>query len=411
MTLKLKKMTDSSSVKNVGLYIHIPWCVRKCPYCDFNSHEQKIGIEKSMQEQQYIDALLLDLDSEIHFLTQQNIPDFIIDSIFFGGGTPSIFSAESINAIMAGVRNKLSVSADAEVTLEANPGASDQARFAGYRKAGINRLSIGVQSLDDNKLKTLGRIHSHQQALSAYSDARDAGFTNINLDMMFALPSQTLLEAQQDLQGLIDLQPEHISYYQLTLEPNTLFHANPPTLPDEDLAADMQIQGQNLLAEAGYQQYEVSAYAQPNRQAQHNLHYWHFDDYLGIGAGAHGKWTNQGEAESTIIRRWKHKQPKQYMQSLSSKGTAVANTESISADKQLFEFMLNRLRLLSPVIWHELEQKIPLYDENLKNKLHSILEQLENQQLAYSLENGFALTNKGQSFLNTVLLNFLPEEQ
>lgn len=316
----------------LSLYLHFPWCVRKCPYCDFNSHP----LRGEVPEQDYVDALLRDLDYELAARPESRA----LTSIFMGGGTPSLFSGEAMTRLLREVRTRLRFASDIEITLEANPGTVDEAHFHDYRAAGINRLSIGVQSLDAEHLKRLGRIHNPAQAQQAVVISRKAGFDNLNLDMMFALPQQSLMEAEADIRALMALNPEHISYYQLTLEPNTEFAARPPDLPDNDLAWDMQQQGQALLAAAGYAQYEVSAYAKLGRQAQHNLNYWRFGDYLGIGAGAHGKRTANGQVQ----RLARHKHPKTYQ---AQAGTAVALAEdrTIPAAELPFEFAMNALRL------------------------------------------------------------------
>lgn len=316
----------------LSLYLHFPWCVRKCPYCDFNSH----ALRGEVPEDDYIDALLRDLDFELA-LQAESRP---LLSIFMGGGTPSLFSGRAMKRVLGEVQQRLAFAPDIEITLESNPGTVDEAHFAGYREAGINRLSIGVQSLDADRLKALGRIHDPAQARRAVEIARRSGFANINLDMMYSLPQQTLEQAKTDLQGLIDLAPDHISYYQLTLEPNTEFAARPPVLPDDDTAWAMQEQGQQLLAAHGYAQYEVSAYAQAGRQSQHNLNYWRFGDYLGIGAGAHGKRTRAGE----VRRRARQKHPRLYQEQAGS--AQVAQEDRVIAGHELpFEYLLNALRL------------------------------------------------------------------
>ena len=275
----------------LSLYIHIPWCVRKCPYCDFNSH----AVREEIAEVAYIDALLADLEQALPLIWGRSIR-----SIFIGGGTPSLFSAQSIERLLTGIRSRLTVAPQAEITLEANPGTFEQARFAGFLAAGVNRLSLGVQSLNDDALAALGRIHSSEQARQAFQCARDVGFRRINVDLMFALPKQQQAQALDDLQQVIALQPEHISWYQLTLEPNTAFYHQPPPLPADDACADMQLVGQALLARAGFAQYEVSAYSRANEQSQHNMNYWLFGDYLGIGAGAHSKITDM--AAQQVLR-------------------------------------------------------------------------------------------------------------
>lgn len=317
----------------LSLYLHFPWCVRKCPYCDFNSH----GLRGEIPEADYVAALIRDLEHEL--ATQPETRP--VSSIFMGGGTPSLFSGAAIAAVLEAFAARLRFAPDIEITLEANPGTVDAAHFRAYRAAGVNRLSIGVQSLNPAQLKRLGRIHGHDDAVDAVRIARAAGFDNLNLDLMFALPEQTPAEAEADLAEAIALAPEHLSYYQLTLEPNTEFAARPPALPDDDAAWTMQLAGQDRLAAAGYAQYEVSAYAQPGRQSRHNRNYWQFGDYLGIGAGAHGKRTR---ADGGIVRRARHKLPRSY---LAAAGTAAAiqDEREIGVAERPFEFAMNALRL------------------------------------------------------------------
>ncbi len=316
----------------LGLYIHLPWCAQKCPYCDFNSH-QYIDFDESA----YVSALIEDLLLDLPLVWGRSI-----SSIFIGGGTPSLFSASAIQQLLSELRACLNFNPGIEITIEANPGSADEAHFEGYLNAGINRLSIGVQSFDNASLKALGRIHDSQQALSAYDKARRVGFQNINLDLMFALPGQTLQLAEADLFQAIRLQPEHISHYQLTIEPNTLFYQKvPKQIPDDDLSWEMQQHCQALLAQQGYQQYEISAYARPDRYSRHNMNYWQFGDYLGIGAGAHGKITLP--AENRVIRRQRQRQPQKYLQSIGSE--RISQQQDLSAQDLIFEFMLNALRL------------------------------------------------------------------
>lgn len=320
----------------LSLYVHLPWCVRKCPYCDFNSHEFKGGTPPF---DAYVDALLADLDQDLPLVWGRTV-----HSVFFGGGTPSLFPAPAIERILQGAASRLRFAPEAEITLETNPGTTEHGRFEDYRRAGVNRLSFGIQSFDDGCLHRLGRIHDGSQARSAIALAREAGFDNINLDLMYALPGQTLAMAEDDVARAIALAPAHISHYQLTLEPNTLYAARPPDgLPDEDLAWDMQERCQAMLADAGYAQYEVSAYAQPGRHCAHNLNYWRFGDYLGIGAGAHGKLTLG--SEQAIVRRWKHKHPGTW---LAAAGTpaGIGGDERIAPERRPFEYMLNALRLV-----------------------------------------------------------------
>ena len=286
------------SAPPLSLYIHIPWCIRKCPYCDFNSHRA----EADLPERGYITARLDDLDVD-----RAGVQGRRIETIFLGGGTPSLFSAEAISQLLEGVRQRVVLAADAEITLEANPGTAEAGKFRGFRQAGVNRLSLGLQSFNDAQLQRLGRIHGRAEALRAVELARAAGIDNLNLDLMFGLPGQTAEEGLADIRTAIDLQPEHVSYYQLALEPNTVFHKYPPRLPEDEAIWSIQQAGQAMLAEQGYRQYEVSAYARPGRRCRHNLNYWHFGDYLGIGAGAHGKITRMHTGE--IIRTAKIRHP------------------------------------------------------------------------------------------------------
>lgn len=316
----------------LSLYVHIPWCVRKCPYCDFNSH----SVHADIDQHAYVDALLADLDHECR---RRELP--AARSVFIGGGTPSLFEADAIARLLHGIEQRLGLDEDAEITLEANPGTVEAARFAGYRAAGVNRLSIGVQSLDDDRLAALGRIHDAAEARSAVAIARDAGFASINLDLMYGLPAQTVSAALDDLRALLALAPEHVSWYQLTVEPNTAFHHRPPAgLPDGDGLGDIMDAGQALLAEAGYRQYEVSAYARTGHRCRHNLNYWAFGDYLGLGAGAHGKLTM---ADGTVERTTKRRSPQAYLAEIAT--GAVSSRHAVPADELPLEFMLNALRL------------------------------------------------------------------
>ncbi len=330
------------SLPPLGLYVHLPWCVRKCPYCDFNSHEYRDG-RGGPPFEVYVDALLADLDFDLPLVWGRTV-----HSVFFGGGTPSLFPAAAIDRFLQGASARLRFAPGCEITLETNPGTAEHGRFEDYRKAGVNRLSFGIQSFDDGCLQRLGRIHDSGQADAAVKLAQDAGFDNVNLDLMYALPGQTLDMAERDLERAFALRPAHLSHYQLTLEPNTVFAARPPQgLPDDDTAWDMQERCQTRLADAGYAQYEVSAYARPGRQCAHNLNYWRFGDYLGIGAGAHGKITlpaGDADGPGRILRRWKHKHPAAY---LARAGTpeAIGGDDDIAPAQRPFEFMLNALRL------------------------------------------------------------------
>jgi len=319
----------------LSLYVHLPWCVRKCPYCDFNSHEHRSGAPPF---DAYVDTLLRDLDFDLPLAWGR-----VVHSVFFGGGTPSLFPPEAIDRFLQQASARLRFAPDAEITLETNPGTVEHGPFAGYRAAGVNRLSFGVQSFDDGCLQRLGRIHSSGDAVRAVQAAQDAGFDNLNLDLMYALPEQTLAMALDDVERALALQPTHLSHYQLTLEPNTVFAARVPAgIPDEDSAWDMQEACQARLADAGFAQYEVSAYARPGRQCAHNLNYWRFGDYLGIGAGAHGKLTLG--ASGQVLRRWKLKHPTRYLAAAGG-AEAIGGDEYLSAERLPFDFMLNALRL------------------------------------------------------------------
>lgn len=318
----------------LSLYVHLPWCVRKCPYCDFNSHEGR----GALPFEAYVDALLADLDHDLPLAWGRTV-----HSVFFGGGTPSLFPPAAIDRFLQQASARLRFAPDVEVTLETNPGTVEHGPFAGYRAAGVNRLSFGVQSFDDGCLQRLGRIHSSGDAERAVKAAQDAGFDNLNLDLMYALPGQSLAMALADVDRAIALQPAHLSHYQLTLEPNTVFAVRTPAgLPDEDGAWDMQEACQARLAAAGFAQYEVSAYARAGRQCRHNLNYWQFGDYLGIGAGAHGKLTLGASQE--VLRRWKLRHPTEY-QAKAGTPAAIGGDEVLTASRLPFDFMLNALRL------------------------------------------------------------------
>lgn len=314
----------------LSLYVHIPWCVRKCPYCDFNSHETRV-----LPEQEYIRALLADLRED-----QAMAYGRPVQSIFFGGGTPSLFQASSIDAILQGIAQHLVLDAKVEITLEANPGTTEYNNLAQLRRAGVNRLSMGVQSFNPKHLKQLGRIHGPEEVLGAFKQAREAGFDNINLDLMHGLPSQTEAQALEDLDTALNLEPEHLSWYQLTIEPNTVFYNQPPQLPIDDTLAAIQDSGQLRLAQAGYRQYEVSAYCRSQQESQHNINYWQYGDYLAIGAGAHGKITTQ---EGQILRYRKTRLPADY---LNPDKPFTAASQSVEPSERPLEFMMNALRLV-----------------------------------------------------------------
>jgi oxygen-independent coproporphyrinogen-3 oxidase len=377
----------------LSLYVHLPWCVRKCPYCDFNSH----GLKGALPENAYVDALLRDLDQDLALAGGREIR-----TVFFGGGTPSLFSAASIARLLAGVSERLPLAADAEITLEANPGTVESGRFAGYRAAGVTRLSIGVQSFDPQKLQVLGRIHSSDESSRAAEDAKSAGYDNFNLDLMYALPKQSLEEARQDVLQAAALGPSHLSHYQLTLEPNTLFHAHPPVLPDDDAVWAMQQECQVRLLELGYLQYEVSAYAQAGRECRHNLNYWRFGDYLGIGAGAHGKLT---DGSGRVLRSWKVKHPEAY---LAKAGTpeGLGGLDEVGEQDLAFEFMLNRLRLIAPFSAEEFETATGLG----LSCIAPGLERAGELGLLEATADGWRTTPRGQACLNDLQSLFLPDQ-
>ncbi|AQZ94297.1 radical SAM family heme chaperone HemW [Halopseudomonas phragmitis] len=372
----------------LAAYVHIPWCVRKCPYCDFNSH----AAGASLPEAEYIDALIDDLDQELEAVQGRELV-----SIFFGGGTPSLFSAASLERLLNAMSARLRFASDIEITLEANPGTFEQAKFAGYRSAGINRLSIGIQSFNPEHLKALGRIHDHREALAAVDMARRAGFDNLNLDLMHGLPDQSLEQALADIDQAIALGPEHLSWYQLTLEPNTVFYSQPPQLPEDDILWDIQEAGQARLAEHGYAQYEVSAYARAQRRARHNLNYWQYGDFIGIGAGAHGKQTHP---DGRIERYWKTRLPKDY---LNPDKSFRAGHRLLEPDELPFDFLMNALRLVDgvPSAW---------YSERTGQTLDSIANQLDDaviRGLLQPWQQQLHTTERGRLFLNDLLQRFL----
>jgi oxygen-independent coproporphyrinogen-3 oxidase len=377
------------SLPPLSLYVHIPWCVRKCPYCDFNSH----AAPEQLPEADYVRALLDDLDSELPLI--QGRP---LQSIFIGGGTPSLFSAQAIGQIIAGVAARTPFADDIEITLEANPGTFEQARFEGFRAAGVNRLSIGIQSFNATHLQRLGRIHNPAEALAAARAAVEI-FPRVNLDLMHGLPQQTPAEAMDDLQQALAINPGHLSWYQLTIEPNTEFHARPPSLPLDEALWEIQEQGQALLEQAGYRQYEISAYAQPDRQARHNLNYWQFGDYIGIGAGAHGKLSRYEGDQLVIERRHKLRQPKGYF----DPALRLAGQEVIAADERAFEFMLNALRLSDGVSAELFQARTGLPLESIA----PTLQQARRRGLLLDQPDRLAPTLQGRLFLNDLLELFL----
>ncbi len=374
----------------LALYVHLPWCVRKCPYCDFNSHEAKTPFP----ERDYIAALGRDLE-----LALPQIWGRKVYSVFFGGGTPSLFSGAGITEIMRQIRLLLPLDHQAEITLEANPGTVEADKFAQFKDAGINRLSLGIQSFNDVHLQALGRIHSSAEARRAI-DIAQQHFDNINLDLMYALPQQTQAEALQDVQTALAFSPQHLSCYHLTLEPNTRFYHQPPPLPDEDSSSDMQQAIETLLAQHGYQHYETSAFAQPHRRAKHNLNYWQFGDYLGIGAGAHSKLSFYNQ----VLRQVRHKQPQAYLNAV-TQGAPIQEQWAVAAQDLPFEFMMNALRLNQGFDRPLFTERTSLPWLTLRHELAAA----EQRGLIKQDLQRIAPTELGQRFLNDLLQIFLRE--
>lgn len=389
----------------LALYVHLPWCVRKCPYCDFNSH----ALEGHVPEERYVSALLRDLD-----LQRQRIAPREVISIFLGGGTPSLFSPAALERLLTGVRERLAVAARAEITMEANPGTIEHGRFAEYRAAGITRVSLGGQSFNGRHLAALGRIHTADETHRAVDELRTAGIDNFNIDLMYGLPDQTVAEAEADIAVAIALEPAHLSHYQLTLEPGTVFFHRPPALPDEDACWEMQVSCQERLAAAGFAQYEVSGYARPGRRCVHNLNYWLFGDYLGIGAGAHGKLTDadRGTVERTAVVR----QPRQYLDSFARETRAPQSTFAVSNPverravdpRQLpFEFMLNSLRLLDGFTRPQFESRTGVGLDSIGDRLVAARERGLIESPAADTWRPTAL---GFRFLNDLQASFLASD-
>jgi putative oxygen-independent coproporphyrinogen III oxidase len=371
----------------LSLYIHIPWCVQKCPYCDFNSHGQKGQV---LPETEYVSHLLDDLTEDAKL-----VGDRAIHSIFIGGGTPSLFSAQAIQTLLDGVKKRVNLLVDAEITMEANPGTVESQRFADYVKAGITRISIGVQSFQPEKLAALGRIHDENQALNAVKLAKNIDLNSFNLDLMHGLPKQSLEDAMFDLNSAITQQPPHLSWYQLTIEPNTQFHSKPPKLPEDELLWDIQERGDELLKQAGFEQYEISAYSQVGQQCQHNLNYWRFGDYLGIGCGAHGKITLANKNQ--IVRTVKVKHPKGYMDLTRS---YMSDKKVVPSEDLPFEFFMNRFRLLEPCPKSDYSDFTGLaMDDSTKKNLQIAL----NRGLLVESADEWRVTQLGRRYLNTLL--------
>jgi oxygen-independent coproporphyrinogen-3 oxidase len=376
----------------LSLYIHIPWCVRKCPYCDFNSHEAR----RSFPESEYVAALTRDLEMALPLIWGRKVY-----TVFFGGGTPSLLSGATVAEILRQVRMLLPLDMNAEITLEANPGTVEASKFELFKEAGVNRLSLGIQSFNDTHLKTLGRIHSADEARRAI-DIAQKNFENINFDLMYALPNQTLNQAMQDVQIALQHAPQHLSCYHLTLEPNTLFHRNPPPLPDDNASSDMQQGIEETLAAQGYQHYETSAFAQPQRRARHNLNYWQFGDYLGIGAGAHSKLSFHDK----VLRQMHYKQPQAYMEAV-VKGEPIQEQHEVTHQDIAFEFMMNALRLnegFEPALFNE-RTSLPLL------AIRRELDEAEKRGLLYRDLQRIAPTQLGQRFLNDLLEIFIADSK
>ena len=373
----------------LGLYVHMPWCVRKCPYCDFNSHELK----REIPEKAYVEALVSDLEIALPDVWGRRV-----HSVFFGGGTPSLFSAEAIETLISAFRARLPIATDCEITLEANPGTFEAEKFRGYRAAGVNRLSIGIQSFNPKHLKALGRIHDDGEARRAIEIARNS-FDNINLDLMYALPQQTVDEALADVEAALGAAPAHLSFYHLTLEPNTVFHRYPPVLPDDDAAAEMQDCIAAVLSRGGYMHYEISAWAKPGRECRHNLNYWRFGDYLGIGAGAHGKLS----FADRIVRSARYKQPREYLER-AAEGRPVQEIREVGRADLVFEFMMNALRLAEGFPVSAFVERTGLQIAVAEKPLALA----EARGLIVRDHERIRPTERGQRFLNDLLQLFLP---
>lgn len=380
----------------LSLYVHIPWCVQKCPYCDFNSH----ALKTELPELDYIDALIDDLETDLmaYQLINGQRP---LHSIFIGGGTPSLISPTEIGRLLAAIETRIPFSDNIEITMEANPGTVEAGRFEGYRHAGVNRISIGIQSFQDDKLQRLGRIHGSQEAIKAIELAKSAGLNSFNTDLMHGLPDQSIADAISDLKQAIALDPPHLSWYQLTIEPNTLYYSKPPTLPDDDDLWDIFEQGHALLTEAGYQQYEISGYSKPGKQCQHNLNYWRFGDYLGIGCGAHGKISF---ADGRIVRTVKVKHPRGYLQ---ADKPYLSEQISVVDSERPFEFFMNRFRLLEACPKQDFIDRTGLPLTTIEANIDWAIEQ------HYLQDSGdqWQITEHGKLFLNDLLAAFVEDDE
>ncbi|RYU69091.1 radical SAM family heme chaperone HemW [Aliivibrio finisterrensis] len=379
----------------LSLYIHIPWCIQKCPYCDFNSH----ALKTTIPEAQYISALIDDLDTDLARYDMQN-ESRKLHSIFIGGGTPSLITAPEIKRLLTEVEKRLPFADDIEITMEANPGTVEAGRFIEYREAGVNRISIGVQSFQQEKLEKLGRIHGKDEAIRAARLAHEAGLNSFNLDLMHGLPNQSIDDALSDLKQAIDLNPPHLSWYQLTIEPNTVFYYKPPTLPDDDDLWDIFEQGHQILADAGYVQYEISGYSKVGYQCRHNLNYWRFGDYLGIGCGAHGKLSF---ADGRIVRTTKIKHPRGFLDL--TKPYLIDEQEVIDHDRP-FEFFMNRFRLLEACPKQDFIDKTGLGFESIQETI----DWAKEKKYLDETETHWQITEHGKLFLNDMLEAFVSDE-
>ncbi len=374
----------------LSLYVHLPWCLRKCPYCDFNSH----AVRGEIPESSYVDALLADLDQDLALAG-----DRPLISIFIGGGTPSLFSPPALERLLRGIGERIAWTPEIEITLEANPGTVESDRFAAFRALGINRLSLGVQSFQDDKLKRLGRIHDGGEAIRAVEIARRAGFSNLNLDLMFGLPGQSVADALVDLETALALHPDHLSWYQLTLEPNTLFAKYPPPLPEDEQLWEIQCAGLEKLAEAGFERYEISAHARNGKRCRHNLNYWRFGDYLGIGAGAHGKITDP--SDETILRYWKIRHPEHYIEKAST-DARLGGWQPVGETEKPLEFLMNTLRLREGFTPARFESRTGMDYRTIAARIEDLIAE------GWLVREGGAVrcSERGWNFLDSILGRF-----
>jgi putative oxygen-independent coproporphyrinogen III oxidase len=391
----MSEMPDSSNslkLPPLSLYVHMPWCVRKCPYCDFNSHQSP----QNLPADDYIQALIADLENDLPLVWGRPV-----GSIYFGGGTPSLFSADQISVFLSAVRARLDLRPDVEITLEANPGTIEHDSFSAYAGAGINRVSLGVQSFDDDLLKRIGRIHGRDEIEQSLQSLKTAGISNFNIDLMYALPGQSAAQSRRDIELALAAGPTHISFYHLTIEPNTAFAARPPKLPAEDMAWDMQQAGLEILEAAGFEQYEISAFAKTGMQSRHNLNYWRYGDFLAVGAGAHGKITLPGE--DRVLRYAKHRQPKRYLKALQS-GDWSAEILDLNTTDRVFEFFLNQLRMKNGVYIDDFTPRTGLSWQVVESRVQKAFD----EGLLEQREKRLRPTRLGWKFVNDIQQLFLP---